>query len=62
MTQRGSRGRAVSKTQRQLERIYRQGISGLLEVSDVREVMGRRELYRRIAWIGGDVTDVVERT
>jgi len=49
------------KTQRQLERVYRQGMSGLLEVSDLREVMGRRELYRRFARIGDDVTEVAER-
>ena len=52
--------RAV-KAQRQLERVYRQGMSGLLEVSDLREVMGRRELYRRFARIGDDVTEVAER-
>ena len=49
------------KAQRQLERVYRQGMSGLLEVSDLREVMGRRELYRRFARIGDDVTEVAER-
>ena len=52
--------RAV-KAQRQLERVYRQGMSALLEVSDLREVMGRRELYRRFARIGDDVTEVAER-
>jgi hypothetical protein len=52
--------RAV-KAQRQLERVYRQGMSSLLEVTDLREVMGRRELYRRFARIGDDVTEVAER-
>ena len=52
--------RAV-KAQRQLERVYRQGMSALLEVSDLREVIGRRELYRRFARIGDDVTEVAER-
>jgi len=52
--------RAV-KAQRQLERVYRQGMSALLQVSDLREVMGRRELYRRFARIGDDVTEVAER-
>ncbi len=49
------------KAQRQLERVYRQGMSALLEVSDLREVMGRRELYRRFARIGDDITEVAER-
>jgi uncharacterized protein Yka (UPF0111/DUF47 family) len=52
--------RAV-KAQRQLERVYRQGMSALLEVGDLREVIGRRELYRRFARIGDDVTEVAER-
>ncbi len=52
--------RAV-KAQRQLERVYRQGMSGLLDVTDLREVMGRRELYRRFARIGDDITEVAER-
>ena len=49
------------KAQRQLERVYRRGMSSLLDVSDLREVMGRRELYRRFARIGDDVTEVAER-
>lgn len=49
------------KAQRRLERVYRRGMSGLLDVSDLREVMGRRELYRRFARIGDDVTEVAER-
>jgi uncharacterized protein Yka (UPF0111/DUF47 family) len=49
------------KAQRQLERVYRQGMSGLLQVTDLREVMGRRELYRRFARIGDDITEVAER-
>lgn len=49
------------KAQRQLERVYRQGMSGLLQVTDLRELMGRRELYRRFARIGDDITEVAER-
>jgi uncharacterized protein Yka (UPF0111/DUF47 family) len=49
------------KAQRQLERVYRQGMSALLDVTDLREVIGRRELYRRFARIGDDVTEVAER-
>ena len=35
--------------------------AGLLAVPDLREVMGRRELYRRFARIGDDITEVAER-
>jgi len=49
------------KAQRALERVYRQGMSGLLELSDLREVIGRREIYRRFARIGDDITEVAER-
>lgn len=49
------------KTQRQLERVYRAGMSALIDVADLREVIGRRELYRRFARIGDDLTDVAER-
>lgn len=52
--------RAV-KSQRQLERVYRAGMSALLEVTDLREVIGKRELYRRFARIGDDLTEVAER-
>ncbi len=52
--------RAV-KAQRQLERVYRVGMSALLDVPDLREVVGRRELYRRFARIGDDITEVAER-
>jgi uncharacterized protein Yka (UPF0111/DUF47 family) len=52
--------RAV-KAQRQMERTYRVGMSALLEVDDLREVMGRRELYRRFSRIGDDVVEVAER-
>jgi uncharacterized protein Yka (UPF0111/DUF47 family) len=49
------------KAQRQLERVYRKGMSALLEISDLREVMGRRELYRRFSRISEEVTAVAER-
>lgn len=49
------------KAQRQIERTYRAGMSALLEVADLREVMGRRELYRRFSRIGDDVVEVAER-
>lgn len=49
------------KTQRQLERVYRAGMSALLEVQDLREVIGRRELYRRFARIGDELIEAAER-
>lgn len=52
---------AAVKAQRQVERVYRKGMSALLEIADLREVMGRRELYRRFSRISEEVTDVAER-
>jgi uncharacterized protein Yka (UPF0111/DUF47 family) len=52
---------AAIKSQRQLERAYRNAMSALLEVDDLREVMGRRELYRRFARIGDSVVEAAER-
>jgi uncharacterized protein Yka (UPF0111/DUF47 family) len=40
---------AAVKSQRRLERVYREAASALLKVHDLREVMGRRELYRRFS-------------
>jgi len=52
---------AAVKTQRQLERVYRQAASALLEVQDLREVMGRRELYRRVSRISETLIQVADR-
>ena len=52
---------AAVKTQRQLERVYRQAASALLEVEDLREVMGRRELYRRVSRISETLIQVADR-
>jgi len=52
---------AAVKTQRQLERAYRAAMSALLEVEDLREVMGRRELYRRFSRLGEEVEAVADR-
>ena len=40
---------------------YRHAMSALLEVDDLREVMGRRELYRRFSRIGDSVIEAAER-
>lgn len=52
---------AAVKSQRQLERVYRGAMSALLEVDDLREVMGRRELYRRLSRVSEDLVEVAER-
>ncbi|HET9722832.1 MAG TPA: DUF47 family protein [Actinomycetota bacterium] len=49
------------KSQRNLERVYRGAMSALLEVDDLREVMGRRELYRRFSRVSEDLVEVAER-
>ena len=36
-------------------------MAALVAVDDVRELMSRRELYRRVARIGEQVVDVAER-
>lgn len=52
---------AAVKCQRRIERVYRAAMSDLLEVDDLREVMARRELYRRMARLGDTVVEVAER-
>jgi uncharacterized protein Yka (UPF0111/DUF47 family) len=52
---------AAVHQQRSLERIYRQAMSALLEVDDIHEVAGRRELYRRYARIGDRIEGVAHR-
>jgi glutamine synthetase adenylyltransferase len=52
---------AAVKTQRKLERVYRQAASALLQIEDLREVMGKRELYRRISRISEILTEAADR-
>ncbi len=56
----GAADRAV-KCQRNLEHIYRSAMSALVEVSDLREVAAKRELYRRVARTSDNLVDVAER-
>ena len=49
------------KAARSVERVYRAAMADLLTVDDLREVMARRELYRRGARIAESVVDVAER-
>jgi uncharacterized protein Yka (UPF0111/DUF47 family) len=52
--------RAV-KSQRRLEHVYRQAMSALIEVDDLREIAARRELYRRLARTSEVLIGVAER-
>jgi uncharacterized protein Yka (UPF0111/DUF47 family) len=52
---------AAIKEARRLERVYRAAMAELLEVDDLREVMARRELYRRCSRMGEGAVDVAER-
>jgi uncharacterized protein Yka (UPF0111/DUF47 family) len=49
------------KGQRGLERTYRDAMSALLEVDDLRAVTAKRELYRRYARLGDAVEAVAHR-
>ena len=55
------RADAAIKSQRRVEHTYRAAMSALLEVADLREVMGRREAYRRLSRIADHVHIVAER-
>ena len=52
---------AAIKAQRRVERTYRSAMSALLDVSELREVIGRREAYRRMSRLGDRVHRVAER-
>jgi uncharacterized protein Yka (UPF0111/DUF47 family) len=52
---------AAVKTQRQLERVYRKAASALLTVDDLREVIGRRELYRRFSRVSETLIEAADR-
>lgn len=52
---------AAVKSQRKLERVYRRAMGELLEISDVRVVLGSRELYRRMTGMSDDVVSVADR-
>lgn len=53
--------KAAIKSERRLEKVYRRAMAALLEVDDLREVMARRELYRRCSRIGVAIVEVAER-
>jgi hypothetical protein len=57
----GAAADAAVKKQRRLEHIYREAMSGLVDVQDVRELAARRELYRRVARTSSRLVEVAER-
>jgi uncharacterized protein Yka (UPF0111/DUF47 family) len=52
---------AAIKAQRRVERVYRKAMSELIENRDLREVLVRRELYRRMVRMSDSVVSVGER-
>lgn len=52
---------AAVKSQRELERVYRQAMGDLLEVTDIRVVVASREIYRRMTSMSDDVVSVADR-
>jgi uncharacterized protein len=51
----------AAKSQSRVEKVYRQSMSALVAVDDLREVAAKRELYRRLARTSDDLRDVAER-
>ena len=51
---------AAVKAERNVEKVYRRSMAALLEVEDLREVITRREVYRRCSRIGEQIVDVAE--
>jgi uncharacterized protein Yka (UPF0111/DUF47 family) len=52
---------AAVKSQRRVERAYRASMSALIDEEDLRELTGRREIYRRLARVGDTLVEVAER-
>jgi len=52
---------AAVKSQRRLERVYREAASALLKLDDLREVVGRRELYRRFSRVSETLIEAADR-
>lgn len=52
---------AAVKSQRNLERVYREAASELLEVTDIAVLAARREFYRRVSAISDDIVSVADR-
>ncbi len=57
----GEHADAAVRNQRAVEHVYRRAMSALLDETDLREVTGRRELYRRSARLGDAIDGVAHR-
>ena len=55
------RANAALRAERRIEKVYRDAMAALIDMDDLREVMARRELYRRLSRIGEEVVDAAER-
>jgi uncharacterized protein Yka (UPF0111/DUF47 family) len=53
--------REAAKSQSRIEKAYRQAMSALVTVDDLREVAAKRELYRRMARTSDELREVAER-
>ena len=51
----------VGQHDRRLERVYREAASALLKLDDLREVVGRRELYRRFSRVSETLIEAADR-
>jgi uncharacterized protein Yka (UPF0111/DUF47 family) len=51
----------AAKSQSRVEKVYRQSMSALVAVDDLRAVAAKRELYRRLARTSDDLREVAER-
>jgi uncharacterized protein Yka (UPF0111/DUF47 family) len=51
----------AAQSQSRVEKVYRQSMSALVAVDNLREVAAKRELYRRLARTSDDLREVAER-
>ena len=51
----------AAKSQSRVEKVYRQSMSALVAMDDLREVAAKRELYRRLARTSDELREVAER-
>lgn len=49
------------KSQRHLERVYRRAMTELMESTDLKQILGSRELYRRVLAMSEAIVDVADR-
>lgn len=52
---------AAVKSQRHLERVYRRAMTELMDTTDLKVILGSRELYRRVLAMSEDIVDVADR-